>query len=58
MLSIFNLKAKKEIKAKKEGSSKSTKSETRIKLSRKEVKELKAKRKLEYCGNDDDLGYC
>ncbi|NOT38418.1 MAG: hypothetical protein HOP11_13685 [Saprospiraceae bacterium] len=58
MLSIFNLKAKKEVKAKKEETKKSTKPEVRVKLSRKETKELKERRKREYCGNDDDLGYC
>ncbi|MEP7195142.1 MAG: hypothetical protein ABI851_01390 [Saprospiraceae bacterium] len=57
MLNIFNLKATK-LKVKKQETKKTEKKAAPPKLSRKESKELKAKTKQEYCGNDDDLGYC
>ncbi len=58
MLNIFNLKTKKEKPVKKQETKKSEKTAIRVKLSRKERNEIRAKAKLEYCGNDDDLGYC
>ncbi len=57
MLKIFNLKAKKE-NAKKKEIKRTEKLAPQSKLSRKESKALQAKAKLEYCGHDDDLGYC
>ncbi len=58
MLKIFNLKAKKENAKKKEIKRTEKLAPHVSKLSRKESKALQAKAKLEYCGNDDDLGYC